>query len=123
MYLPTVAGAVPCLDLLCAGVRAEEACRARRFCSLFNSYVGLLSGLEDARNLLLVGAGCRGIAPLRAAVEWTPVQAHATAHSTTLVYVAPSALRAAYLKDWCAWAGSSSPSALEQPALRFPAAP
>ncbi len=73
----------------------------RRFASLFNSYVGLLSGLEDARNLLLIGSGCRGIAPLRAAIEWTPVQAHSTAHRVTLFYFAPSALSAAYLKDWC----------------------
>lgn len=72
-----------------------------RFASLFNSYVGLLSGLEDARNLLLIGAGCRGIAPLRAAIEWTPVQAHSTARRVTLFYFAPSALSAAYLKDWC----------------------
>lgn len=64
--------------------------------------MGLLSGLEDARNLLLIGAGCRGIAPLRAAIEWTPVQAHSTAHRVTLFYFAPSAQSAAYLKDWCA---------------------
>ena len=69
---------------------------------MFNSYVGLLSGLEDARNLLLIGAGCRGIAPLRAAIEWTPVQAHSTAHRVTLFYFAPSAQSAAYLKDWFA---------------------
>ncbi|CAL8469738.1 g9280 [Coccomyxa elongata] len=75
----------------------------RGFASLFNSYVGLLSGLEDARNLLLIGAGCRGIAPLRAAIEWTPVQAHSTAHRVTLFYFAPSALSAAYLKDWDSW--------------------
>lgn len=81
----------------------------RRFASLFNSYVGLLSGMEDARNLLLVGAGCRGIAPLRAALEWTPVQAHATAHRVSLVYVAPSALSAAYLKDWCALTVAAPP--------------
>ena len=30
-----------------------------RFASLFNSYVGLQSALEDARNLLLIGADCR----------------------------------------------------------------
>ena len=72
----------------------------RRFASLFNSYVGLQSALEDARNLLLIGADCRGIAPLRAALEWTPVQAHATAHRVRLFYAAQSATSAAYLKDW-----------------------
>ena len=45
-----------------------------RFASLWNGYVGLSSALEEARPLLLVGAGGRGIAPLRAALEWTPVQ-------------------------------------------------
>ena len=72
----------------------------RRFASLFNSYVGLQSALEDARDLLLIGADCRGIAPLRAALEWTPVQAHATAHRVRLYYAAQSATSAAYLKDW-----------------------
>ena len=43
---------------------------------------------------------CRGIAPLRAALEWTPVQAHATAHKVNLFYAAKSATSAAYLKDW-----------------------
>ena len=76
-------------------------CRcARRFASLFNSYVGLQSALEDARNLLMIGADCRGIAPLRAALEWTPVQAHATAHKVNVFYAAKSATSAAYLKDW-----------------------
>ena len=39
--------------------------------------MGLLSALEDSRNLLMVGAGASGIAPLRAALEWVPVQARA----------------------------------------------
>jgi hypothetical protein len=82
----------------------------RRFVSLFNSYVGLLSSLEDSRNLLLVAYGCRGIAPLRAAIEWTPVQAHATAHRVNIFYVAHSSLSAAYLKDWsvCGCSGDCS---------------
>ena len=36
----------------------------------------------------------------RAALEWTPVQAHATAHKVNLFYAASSATSAAYLKDW-----------------------
>lgn len=48
---------------------------SRRYASLFNSYVGLLSALEDSRNLLLIGSGASGIAPLRAALDWAPVQA------------------------------------------------
>ena len=57
--------------------RLSGALRLRSYASLFNSYVGLLSALEDSRNLLMVGAGASGIAPLRAALEWVPVQARA----------------------------------------------
>lgn len=59
-------------------MRLEEAnptLPLRRYASLFNSYVGLLSALEDSRNLLLIGSGASGIAPLRAALDWAPVQA------------------------------------------------
>lgn len=54
----------PMLNVLCG-------CR---YCSLLNSVVCLTSALEDARSLLLIGAGARGVAPLRAAMEWPPVQ-------------------------------------------------
>lgn len=30
--------------------------------------------LEESKSLVLVGIGCRGIAPLHAALTWTPVQ-------------------------------------------------
>ncbi len=46
----------------------------RRYASLLNTAAGLTSVLEDSRPLLMVGAGARGIAPLRAALEWPPVQ-------------------------------------------------
>ena len=45
-----------------------------RYSSLLNSVVCLTSALEEARSLLLIGAGARGVAPLRAALEWAPVQ-------------------------------------------------
>ncbi len=41
--------------------------------------------------------------PLRAALEWTPVQAHATANPVTLFYVAQGQQSAAYLADWDQW--------------------
>ena len=41
--------------------------------------------------------------PLRAALEWTPVQAHATANPVTLFYVAQGQQSAAYLADWDRW--------------------
>lgn len=74
-----------------------------RYASLFNSYVGLLSAAEDSRPLLLIGMGARGMGPLRAALEWTPVQAHATANPVTLVYAAQCQQGAAYIADWDQW--------------------
>ena len=74
-----------------------------RYASLFNSYVGLLSAAEDSRPLLLIGMGARGMGPLRAALEWTPVQAHATANPVTLFYITQCQQTAAYLADWDQW--------------------
>lgn len=58
----------------CAAPLIGAALHVRRFCSLFNSYVGLLSALEDSRALVMVAVGARGIAALRSAIEWTPTQ-------------------------------------------------
>lgn len=78
------------------------------YSSLFNdgSGAGLQTVLEEGRPLLLVCAGHRGIAPMRACIEWTPVQAHATASAVALVYAAPSAAAAAYLSRWDDWRAS-----------------
>ena len=51
----------------------------------------------------LAGAGARGMGPLRALLEWTPVQAHATAHKVTLIYASASPASAAFLADWDTW--------------------
>lgn len=51
----------------------------------------------------IAGAGSKGIAPLRSVLEWTPVQAHATAHRVTLLYACASATSAAFIKDWDSW--------------------
>ncbi|KAK9802950.1 hypothetical protein WJX72_006330 [[Myrmecia] bisecta] len=75
----------------------------RGYASLFNTYVGLLSALEESRDLLLIGMGAKGIAPLRAALQWTPLQAHATAKSICLYYMCGSATSAAYVKEWDLW--------------------
>eukprot|EP00891_Asterochloris_glomerata_P008262 jgi/Astpho2/8262/fgenesh1_pg.00122_%23_34_t len=72
----------------------------RGFASLFNSYVGLLSALEEQRDMLMVAWGSQGIAPLRALAQWTPVQAQATANRVSLVYVAESQEGAAYVTEW-----------------------
>lgn len=52
---------------------------------------------------LYPGAGSRGMGSLRALLEWTPVQAHATAHKVTLIYASASPASAAFLKDWDSW--------------------
>lgn len=75
----------------------------RGFSSLFNSIVGLQSSLEEGRPLLMVAVGSRGIAPLRAALAWTPVLAHATQHPINLVYAAESQSSAAFLLEWDSW--------------------
>ena len=67
--------------------------------------MGLLSAAEDSRPLMLIGMGARGMGPLRAALEWTPIQAHATANPVTLFYVAQCQQSAAYLADWDQWRG------------------
>ena len=41
--------------------------------------------------------------PLRAALEWTPIQAHATANPVTLFYLVQCQQSAAYLADWDQW--------------------
>ena len=51
----------------------------------------------------MTGAGARGMGPLRALLEWTPVQAHATAHKVTLIYACASPASAAFLADWDTW--------------------
>lgn len=51
----------------------------------------------------MIGMGARGMGPLRAALEWTPVQAHATANPVTLFYITQCQQSAAYLADWDQW--------------------
>jgi hypothetical protein len=44
-----------------------------------------MAALEEGRNLLLLAVGARGIAAARAALNWAPVQAHATRHKVRWV--------------------------------------
>lgn len=62
----------------------------------------------------MIGMGARGMGPLRAALEWTPVQAHATANPITLFYIAPCQQNAAYLADWDQWREAGVSHALHQ---------
>jgi hypothetical protein len=51
----------------------------------------------------MIAQGTEGIAAIRSALEWTPVQAHATEHHVALVYLCKNRGSAAYLKDWDVW--------------------
>lgn len=73
------------------------------FSSLFNSEVNLVASLEAGHPLLVVCAGVRGIAPVRAALAWTPVLAHAGSCHVAVFYVADSPPAAAYLSEWDTW--------------------
>lgn len=75
----------------------------RGFCSLFSSAASLMAALEESRNLLLLAVGARGIAASRAVLNWTPVQAHATQHKVTCLYVTRSPATAAFLPEWDQW--------------------
>jgi len=75
----------------------------RGFSSLFNSYASLSSALEEQRNLLVLAVGVRGIAAARSALNWAPVQAHATANKVTCFYVTRSPATAAFLPEWDVW--------------------
>ncbi|KAK9834344.1 hypothetical protein WJX84_002804 [Apatococcus fuscideae] len=73
------------------------------FSSLFAPDIGLQSAMESGRRLLLIGVGASGMAPLRAAMDWAPVQAHASSGQVAMVYLAPSPTAAAYLSEWDQW--------------------
>lgn len=75
----------------------------RGFTSLFNSVKNVLSAVEGGKPMLLIALGKRGIAPLRALLNWTPILAHATKHSVTCLYLTKSASTAAFLSGWDMW--------------------
>jgi hypothetical protein len=62
-----------------------------------------VASLEAGHPLLVVCAGVRGIAPVRAALAWTPVLAHAGSCHVSVFYVADSPPAAAYLSEWDTW--------------------
>lgn len=75
----------------------------RGFASLFNSYSGLPASLEEQRNILVLAVGLKGIAAVRSALNWAPVQAHASSHRVAAYYVTRSPSSAAFLAEWDAW--------------------
>lgn len=72
--------------------------------------------LQEQRNILALAVGLKGIAAIRAVLNWAPVQAHATSHKVTAYYVTKSPQTAAFLAEWDQWreAGVSSHCYLSQ---------
>lgn len=70
----------------------------------------MMAALEGGHPLVVLCAGPRGVAPVRAALSWTPVLAHAGSCRVAVFYVAGSQSSAAYLLEWDTWreAGVSS---------------
>lgn len=84
--------------------------------------------MEEGHDLVMIGAGTqyvcfvtystvrlgarcivpppRGLASLRACVEWTPVQAHASTRAVSLFILADSPQAVAYVKDFDQWRAS-----------------
>lgn len=63
----------------------------------------LCSSLQEQRNILALAIGLKGIAAIRAVLNWAPVQAHATSHKVTCYYVTKSPSSAAFLAEWDQW--------------------
>jgi hypothetical protein len=59
--------------------------------------------LQEQRNILALAVGLKGIAAIRAVLNWAPVQAHATSHRVTAYYVTKSPQTAAFLAEWDQW--------------------
>eukprot|EP00210_Caulerpa_lentillifera_P000996 g959.t1 len=75
----------------------------RGFASLFSTYVGLQSALEEKRCLLMVCNGASGLGSIRSALNWSPVMALSTTQSVTCILVAPSVESASYVQEWDQW--------------------
>ena len=73
------------------------------FNSLFNSQIDLQSCVEEGRPLLMIAVGCTGIAPVHAALDWSPVLAHAGIQPVTLVYVSENPASTSYLVEFDGW--------------------
>lgn len=74
------------------------------FASLFNPKdINLMACLEGGHPLLVVAAGVRGIAPVRAALSWTPVLAHAGSCRVAVFFLTESQASAPYLVEWDTW--------------------
>lgn len=73
-------------------------------CCIVQLVLLLHSGLlQEQRNILAIAVGLRGIAAIRAVLNWAPVQAHATSHKVSCFYVTKAPSSAAFLAEWDQW--------------------
>lgn len=59
--------------------------------------------VQEQRPILAIAVGFRGMAAMRAVLNWAPVQAHATSHKVTCYYVTKSPAAAAFIQEWDTW--------------------
>jgi len=83
------------LEYSCAALWGHLSCERGMTCLIAIKEARVSVGSLDEG---AAGAGSQGIAPLRAVLEWTPVQAAATAHHVTLIYLCSSPSEAAWIK-------------------------
>lgn len=100
----------------------DTAFTLHSFGTLFGEGEGLSVAMEEGHNLVMIGAGTqcvffkskphahqcrpRGLASLRACVEWTPVQAHASTRAVSLFILADSPQAVGFVKDFDNWRAS-----------------
>jgi len=75
----------------------------RGYTGLVNPDVCLTSVLQNSRAMVVIAGSARGMGPLRAAMEWLPVQAAATQQAVTIFPITTSMESAAFLPDWDTW--------------------
>ncbi|GAX84322.1 hypothetical protein CEUSTIGMA_g11744.t1 [Chlamydomonas eustigma] len=75
----------------------------RGFSSLFSSASSVPAAVEEGRPMLLLAIGTKGLVPMRALLNWTPIQAHATKRKVACLYMTRTATTAAFLPGWDLW--------------------
>ena len=73
------------------------------FASPTNAQCSLTKVLEEKRPMVIAASGVQGIAAARAALQWEPLQAHATERPVVLIYMADSPQCACFMWEWDAW--------------------
>ena len=70
---------------------------------MVNRQTTIRAGLQEKRPIIMLAFGADGMAPIRSALEWAPLQAHATEAPVVLCYITQSMASAAFVADWDLW--------------------